>query len=180
MKTKWIVAAIAIAALSFALACTRNSTPSVKEQVASSISQAGLKDVTVDEDRDRRLVTLKGNVPDVGQKTQAAQLAMAVAPGWAISNEIGVLPQGDEHDAKAIAANLDDAIEKTYKAALIANKLNDAGIKYHARNGVLTLEGTVANPVVRDQAQQLASTVPNITEVVNKLDVKHQVATTTD
>ena len=180
MKTKWIVTVITIATLSFALACTRNSTPTVKEEVARSISQAGLKDVSVDEDRDRRLVTLKGNVPDVSQKTQATQLAMAVAPGWAISNEIGVLPQGDERDAKAVASNLDDAIESTFKATLIANKLNDAGIKYHSKNGVLTLEGTVANPVVRDQAQQLASTVPNIAEVVNKLDVRHQTAKTSD
>jgi osmotically-inducible protein OsmY len=179
MKIKWIVAATTIVALCLALGCSKQSTPTVKEQVSRSLNQAGMKDVSVEEDRDHRLVTLKGNVPDVSQKTEAAQIAMANAPGWAIANEIGVMPQGDEHDAKAIASNKDDAIEKDFKAALIANKLDGDGIKYHAKNGVLMLEGSVANPVIRDQANQLASTVPNVTEVVNKIDVKHQTAKTT-
>jgi osmotically-inducible protein OsmY len=175
---KSIAAVVAIATLLLAVGCTKTTTPSVKAQVERSLEQAGLKEINVDEDRDKRLITLKGNLPDMGQKTQAEQAAQAAAPGWAISNEIGVLPTGDESDAKKVAGNLDDAIESNFKASLIASKLDDAGIKYHAKNGVLTLEGTVANPPIRDQAQQLAGGVPNVREVVNKLDVKHQLAKT--
>ncbi len=173
--------AVAVIALCFAAACSNNNrrNASVKDQVSNSLHQAGMHDVSVDEDQGRRLVTLTGNVKDEGLKDQATQLAQNAAPGWAVSNEIGVLPQGDEHDAKAVAGNIDGAIEKTYKATLIANRLDGAGIHYGSKNGVLTLTGTVDNPVVRDQAQKLASTVPNVTQVVNKLDVRHQTAQTT-
>ncbi len=170
---------IAIVALLFAAACSnRARNVSVKDQVSHALHQAGLNDVSVDQDTGRRLVTLQGNVKDEGLKQQATQLAQNAAPGWAVSNEIGVLPQGDESAARAVSSNLDGAIEKTYKATLIANKLDNAGIRYHAKNGVLTLNGTVDNPVIRDQAQKLAGTVPNVSEVVNKLDVRHQTAQT--
>jgi osmotically-inducible protein OsmY len=164
--------------LAFAAGCARHEQ-SVKAQVRNSLDQAGMKDVNVDEDRGRRLVTLTGNVKDVGVRQQAMELAQNNAPGWAVANEIAVLPQGDEGPAKKIAGNIDDAIEKTYKATLIANRLDDEGIRFHSKNGVLELNGTVDNPNIRQQAQTLAATVPNVAQVVNKLDVKHQTATTT-
>ena len=178
VRTVSILAVVSMA-LAFAVSCARQQNASVKDQVNNSLHQAGLPDVKVDEDRARRLVTLTGNVKDVGVKQQATQLAQNSAPGWAISNEIAVLPQGDEGPAKQIAGDLDDAIEKTYKATLIANRMDSEGIHFHAKNGVLTLTGTVDNPNVRQQAQTLAATVPNCSQVVNKLDVKHQTATTT-
>ena len=47
---------------------------------------------------------------------------------------------GNEGDAKAIASNVDDAIEKNYKAALIARYLKSDHIRYDVKNGVLTLK----------------------------------------
>ena len=178
---RWVrmVSMLAVVSLAFAAGCARNQNASVKDNVDNALHRAGMQDVKVDEDRGRRLVTLTGNVKDVGVKQQATELAQNSAPGWAISNEIAVLPQGDEGPAKSIAGNLDDAIEKTYKATLIANHLDGEGIRFHAKNGVLELNGTVDNPTIRQQAQTLAATVPNCSQVVNKLDVKHQTATTT-
>jgi osmotically-inducible protein OsmY len=173
-----MVSIVAVISLVFGAGCARKQA-SVKDQVKNGLQQAGMTDVGVDEDRGRRLVTLTGNVKDGGVKQQATQIAQNSAPGWAVSNEIAVLPQGDESAAKSIAGNLDDAIEKTYKATLTANRLDGEGIHFHAKNGVLTLTGTVDNPNVRQQAQTLAATVPNCSQVVNKLDVKHQTATTT-
>ena len=178
MRRIRMVSILAVLAAMCAVGCARKQA-SVKDQVTNSIRQAGMPDVSVDEDKARRLVTLTGNVKDEGVKQQATQLAQNNAPGWAVSNEIAVLPQGDESAAKSIAGNLDDAIEKTYKATLISNRLDKEGIRFHAKNGVLTLTGTVDNPDVRQQAQTLAATVPNCAQVVNKLDVKHQTATTT-
>ncbi len=179
---RWVrmVSILLVVTATFAVAgCARRQNASVKDKVTNSLHQAGMTDVNVDEDRGRRLVTLTGNVKDDGVKQQATQLAQNSAPGWAVANEIAVLPQGDEGPAKNIAGNLDGAIEKTYKATLIANRLDGEGIHYHAKNGVLVLTGTVDNPTIRQQAQTLAATVPNCSQVVNKLDVKHQMATTT-
>jgi osmotically-inducible protein OsmY len=173
-----MVSIAALIAVTFSAGCARKSA-SVKDQVSNSLQQSGLQDVKVDEDRGRHLVTLTGNVKDVGVKQEATQIAQGAAPGWAVANEVAVLPQGDEGPARSIAGNLDDAIEKTYKATLTANRLDGEGIHFHAKNGVLELTGTVDNPAVRQQAQTLAATVPNCSQVVNKLDVKHQTATTT-
>ena len=179
MRCVRMVSILTVVTTVFAVGCARRQNASVKDQVSNSLHHAGMTDVNVDEDRGRRLVTLTGNVKDDGIKQQATQLAQNNAPGWAVSNEIAVLPQGDEGAAKKIAGNIDDAIESTYKATLISNHLDGEGIHFHAKNGVLTLQGTVDNPAVRQQAQTLAATVPNCSQVVNKLDVKHQTATTT-
>ena len=178
MRYARMVSMVAVLATMVAVGCARREA-SVKDNVKNGLQQAGMTDVRVDEDRARRLVTLTGNVKDPGVKQQATLIAQNNAPGWAVSNEVGVLPQGDESAAKDIAGNLDDAIEKTYKATLISNRLDKEGIRFHAKNGVLTLTGTVDNPAIRQQAQTLGATVPNCAEVVNKLDVKHQTATTT-
>jgi hyperosmotically inducible periplasmic protein len=176
--THGLLALALVFAIGIGVGCSsKRNNKSVKANVENSIQQAGVKDVSVAEDRDKMVVTLTGNVPEESQKTQAEQAATAAAPGWVIANEIGVRPAGAEGDAKSISSNVDDAIEKNYKAALVANNLDNAGIHAEAKNGVLTLNGKVANPQQRDEAQKLAASVPNVGQVVNKLEVKNQPAT---
>jgi osmotically-inducible protein OsmY len=71
-----------------------------------------------------------------------------------------------------MASNLDDAIEKNYKAVLIAKGLDKQHIRFDAKNGVLTLKGSVKSAPQRDEAQELAQAVPNVHQVLNQLDVK--------
>ncbi len=175
--TDGLLALALMFAVGIGLGCGKRNGPSVKATVENSIQQAGVQDISVAEDRDKKVITLKGNVPDEAQKSQAEQAATAAAPGWVVANEIGVRPAGAEGDAKSISSNIDDAIEKNYKAALVANNLENAGIHFGARNGVLTLDGKVATPQQREEAQKLAATVPNVGQVVNKLEVKNQPAT---
>ena len=89
-----------------------------------------------------------------------------------VSNEIGVRPEGAESDAKKIDSNVDDAIEKDFKAVIIANRMEKQHIRFDAKNGVLTLKGDVDNARQREQAEKLAASVPNVQQVVNELDVK--------
>ena len=145
---------------------------SAKDAVTNALHQAGYKDLSVDEDRDKRLLTLHGNLADDAAVSRAGQLAASAAPGWAISNQIGIRPKGAEHQAAAVTSNIDTAIEHTYQATLISNQMDKAGIHFASNNGVLTLTGTVDTPQDRTRAEQLARTIPNIREVVNKLDVK--------
>jgi osmotically-inducible protein OsmY len=98
-------------------------------------------------------------------------VAKAAAPTRVISNQISVQPVDQESAARKISSDVDSAIEKEYQAVLIANHL-DKGIHYKAKNGVLTLSGKVDTPDDRQAAQQLASSVPNVQQVINELQVK--------
>ena len=160
--------------LALSIGCTehRANTPDVKDQVSKSLDNAGYKDVKVDVDKDKQLVTLKGDVKSQEEKDQAEQVAKSSASGFVVSNEIGVRPEGAEGDARKIDSNVDASIEKDFKAVIIANRLENQHIRYDAKNGVLTLKGDVDNMGLRDNFEKLAASVPHVTQVVNELDVK--------
>jgi osmotically-inducible protein OsmY len=75
--------------------------------------------------------------------------------------------------------NLDIKIDKNLDAALIQNKLN-RDISYDVKNGVVTLKGNVNSEIRRNQAAHIASSVPNVQQVVNELQVKNQKASSTN
>jgi osmotically-inducible protein OsmY len=99
-------------------------------------------------------------------------VAKSAAPGRVIANEISVQPVGDESQAKEVTSNVDDGIEKDYKAALISSRLDKQHIRFAASNGVLTLKGTVKSTRQRQEAEKLASQIPNVKQVVNQIDVR--------
>lgn len=154
------------------LACSqRANTASYKESVEKALEQADLKGVTVSEDQDRNTITLSGKLHSEDAKQQAGQVAQQAGGSRVVANEISVEPVGMESQAKQINSNLDDAIEKNYKAALIAQGLNKQNIDYKATNGVLTLSGKVKTTAQREKANQIATNVPNVAQVVNQIDV---------
>ncbi len=171
---KLLVITLALGLLAGMSACSkqRANPPSVKENVEHSLDQAGLKDINVDEDRDKGVLTLKGKVQSEEQKAKAEEVANEAAGGMIVANEISVEPAGMEGQAKKIESNLDDAIEKDYRAAIIANHLDKQHIRCDAKNGVLTLKGTVDTVQQREAAEQIAAKTPNVTQVVNELEVK--------
>jgi osmotically-inducible protein OsmY len=67
---------------------------------------------------------------------------------------------------------VDDSIEKNFKAVLLANRWEKEDISYKAKNGVLTLKGKVPSQQERQAIEKTAASVPNVTQVVNELDVK--------
>lgn len=173
--TKNLRMLIVIPALLAGLACSarRSATDiSYKDDVQKALVQAELKDVTVSEDRDRNTITLGGTVHSEDAKANAGEVAKTAAGDRIIANEISVQPVGVESEAKDISSNLDDAIEKNYKAVLIAKGLDKEHIRFDAKNGVLTLKGSVKNTPLRTEAQELAQAVPNVHQVLNQIDVK--------
>ena len=174
MRNVRLLSVVLVLALAVAVGCStqRAGTQSVKDNVVKSLEQAGLKQIDVKEDRDKKVITLSGNVESEDQKNRAAEMAKSVAPGWVVANEIGLRPEGVESEAREVSSNLDDAIENNFKAALVASKLEDQHIRYDAKNGVLTLEGDVDTTQQRQTVEKLAASVPNVTQVVNKLEVK--------
>ena len=170
-----IAAVVATFILTFVLAgCDRNTRhPDVKTAVDTAMTRNALGVVKVSQDREKGVLTLTGDVETPDQKAQAENVATQAAPGYAISNEIGVRPVGEESQAKAVDSNLDDGIEKNYKAALLAHQnLDDQSISYDATNGTLVLKGSVKTSAQKSEAQKLAKAVPNVKEVVNEIEVK--------
>jgi len=145
---------------------------SYKDDVKKALEQAELKDVTVSEDQDRNTITLGGTLHSNEAKTKAAEVAKAVANTRIIANEISVQPVGSESQAKAVASNLDDGIEKNYKAALISNGLDKQHVSFNAKNGLLLLTGSVRSAGDRQRAGKLAAGIPNVQQVLNQLEVR--------
>ncbi|HZS28069.1 MAG TPA: BON domain-containing protein [Candidatus Angelobacter sp.] len=174
MRLKTATAALVSLLLALAMGCTSNkaSTPDVKDQVTKALDNAGYKDLKVDVNHDKELVTLTGDVKTQEDKDHAEDLAKAAASGYVISNEVGVRPEGVENAARKIDTNVDDAIEKDFKAVIIAHRLEKQHIRYDAKNGVLTLKGDVDTSGMREQVEKLAASVPNVQQVVNELDIK--------
>ena len=148
--------------------------PDVKDAVDSAMTQNNLGVVKVSQDRDKGVLTLTGDVISADDKARAESVAKQAAPGYTVANELGIRPQGAESQAKAVDSNLDSGIEDNYKAALKANKnLDDQSISYDAKNGTLTLKGSVKTAAQKVEAAKLAKGVPNVKEVVNTIEVKN-------
>jgi len=155
-----------------------NKSPDVADNIRKSLDQAGYKDVSVSQDRDKGVVTLTGTVPTDSDKAQAESIAKSGAGSQVVADKVAVRPPGDESDAKTVDSDMDKAIEKNLDAVLVKNKMK-RDVKYDVKNGVVTLTGDVRSQSRRAQVEKLASTVPNVKQVVNELEVKGQKASST-
>ncbi|MGB9486397.1 MAG: BON domain-containing protein [Terriglobia bacterium] len=181
MKTlKLTLTILMLLAVGSLVGCSRTSTksPDVSDSIRTALDQAGLKNVSVTQDRDKGVVTLGGNVASEDAKAQAESIAKSIATGQVVADEIAVIPPGVESDTKTMNSDLDKAIDKNLDAALIQNKLRK-GVEYKVKSGVVTLTGEVNSQSKRARVEQVASSVPNVQQVVNELQVKDQKATST-
>jgi hyperosmotically inducible periplasmic protein len=175
-KLRLSVAMLTLLAAGIMAGCSGPAaSPDVSDSIRKSLDQAGLKNVTVSQDRDKGIVTLGGQVANDGDKSQAESLAKSFAGTQVVADQIAVIPVGGEKDAKAVNSDLDKGIEKNLDAALIQNRMHD-NVKYEVKSGVVTLTGEVNSQDKRARAEQVATGVPNVLQVVNDLQVKNQKA----
>ena len=178
-KRPRFVATLGVLLMVFTVAgCSRPSTksPDVSNAVRQSLEQAGFTDVSVDQDRDKGVVTLGGHVATEDAKSQAESIARTMAAGQVVANQVAVIPPGSEKIARTVNADLDKGIEKNLDAVLVANQL-DSQLKYDVKNRVVVLKGEVDSQAKRAQVATLAASVPNVDQVVNEVQVKNQKAT---
>lgn len=183
MRTTFIVFCLA-SFLAFGIACSKQPTNagnngnqaandnSYKDAVKQALEQADLTDVTVSEDKDKNTITLGGKVHSENAKDQAAKVAQSAAGPRVVANEVLVEVAGQESESKKIQGNLDSGIEKNFKAAIQSKGLDKQHIRFDAKDGVLTLKGSVKNPQQKEEAQQVASSIPNVQQVLNQLEVQ--------
>jgi hyperosmotically inducible protein len=179
-NSRALLGIVTLLALSALQACSTSAkSPDVTDSIHDALKQAGLKDVSVSQDRDKGVVTLKGKVATDAEKVHAESIAKSMAAGQVVGNEIAVLPPGAESTTKAVNSDLDEAIRKNLDAALLEHRLHD-DVKYEVATGVVTLTGNVTSQTLRRSAELVAATVPNVQQVVNKIEVKNQKATSTN
>ncbi|HYW44302.1 MAG TPA: BON domain-containing protein [Bryobacteraceae bacterium] len=171
--------ALLVAGVSVGCSQTSAKSPDVTADIRRSLDQAGLKDVSVSQDRDKGVVTLGGRVESDGDKAQAQSIAASIAGRQVVSGQIAVIPRGAESEAKAVNSDLDKGIEQNLDAALIQAKLHE-GVTYEVKNHVVTLKGDVDSEFKRRQAEMVGASVPNVQQVVNELQVKNQKATSSE
>jgi BON domain-containing protein len=94
-------------------------------------------------------------------------------------DEIGERPSGEEGTPKKVDSELDSGIDKNLEVMLAQHKLNK-DVKYGVSNEVVTLKGDVPSQAERSSAEKVDKHLPNVKQVVNELEVKHQRATSTN
>jgi hyperosmotically inducible protein len=181
IRYKFLVSSASILVGAMVVAgCDKPAHPDEKAAVNDSLKNNNLSAVDVSQDREKGVMTIKGNVDSQELKSQAENVAKQAAPDYTIANEIGVRPPGAS-EAGAVASNLDSAIEDNYKAMIKSHaNLNDQSISADAKNGTLVLKGTVKTTKQKKEAEDIAKKVPNVQQVVNEIEVnpkKHSTAT---
>ena len=160
-----------LGSIALGIGCSKTNA-SYKDSVKSALEQADLKDVNVSEDSTKNTITLSGALHSDDAKSRAGSIAQANAGPRVVANEISVEPVGNEGQARKVESNLDNGIENNYKASLTSKGLDKQHISCSAKNGVLTLKGSVKTPGVRKTAEELAQNVPNVQQVVNEIQVR--------
>ena len=154
--TKLLLALLAMLALGSMFGCSKMSAKSadVSDSIRNSLDEAGLKEVSVSQDRDKGIVTLGGQVASDSDKSQAESLAKSFAGAQVVADQIAVIPVGGEKAAKAVNSDLDQGIENNLDAALIQNKMHDS-VKYDVKSGVVALTGEVNSEAMRSSAEKV-------------------------
>src|SRR5580698_11107795 len=101
-------ALLAVAAIGILAGCSQSSkAPDVSGNIRTALDQAGLKKVSITQDRDKGVVTLGGQVEGDRDKAQAEGIATSIAGGQVVSNQIAVVPLRAASEARSVNADLD-------------------------------------------------------------------------
>lgn len=169
-----IVAAAGLAGVMAIAGC--NNGPKYadsKDAVNNALTQNNLGSIHVSQDRDKGVMTLTGTVPADDQKMQAENVAKQAAPTYTIADEIAVVPPQNASATKAANADIDDAIEDTFKADLKKDPgLNDQDVSVKSKNGAVILSGSVKTAAQKREAEKMAKQIPNVQQVVNEIKVE--------
>jgi len=161
-------------------ACSNQpKAPDVTGRLRASLDQAGFNDVKVSQDRDKGVITLSGDVPSDNDKSQAESIARSMAGSQVLANQIAVRHPGEESTEKKVDADLDKSIEKNVDAVLVKHKMKK-NVNYEVKSGVVTLTGKVGSQSERTKVEELVTSLPNVRQVVNEVEVKGQKATSSD
>lgn len=108
------------------------------------------------------IVTLTGMVQTIGQRDMATVLASGIAGVVSVSNQLTVDPS--LADDLFLMREVRRAFNKSY--------IDSKQVRVEVSEGVVQLSGNVTTEVDREQAAQIAASVPGVATVYNNLTVR--------
>jgi len=149
-------------------ACSDNRAPDPSDKVSAALKNANIKDVDVNYDRDERVVHLKGNVENAGERTRAEQIAeRAVGTSGKVLSEVTVKGVDDK-----TADDNDNKIKDRLKEMIDNDPvLKDRSISFTVNNAAVEVSGTVASAVEKSKVTEMVRTVPAVRDVANGLEI---------
>ena len=147
---------------------------------------SGVKGRRIDVDTSGGVVTLRGEVASESERAQALRIARETDGVQRVEDTLAVnatLEQSppatpavadDRSSRESLGARIDDGVIVTkLKAKYIADsEVKAFDIDVSANNGVVTLEGQVANAAARERAVSLARDTEGVAQVVDRLSVE--------
>ena len=100
IRLLFMVLTLLVAGIMAGCSSTAAKSPDVSDSVRKSLDQAGLKNVSVSEDRDKGIVTLGGQVASDNDKSEAESLAKSFAGSQVVADQIAVIPVSGEKKQK--------------------------------------------------------------------------------
>ena len=165
MRT-WLLTAALTSAMALG-ACERG--PDVQKMADGALQSVDLDDkVDAKYDKSASVVRLTGTVDSADERSRANDVVTAAIRAHAqVANEVVV--RGLQADT---ADDLDGGIEERFKTLMDnAPDLKEGDVEFRVKNGVVTLTGTTASATQSKKVEELASSIPGVTQVVNSLAV---------
>jgi hyperosmotically inducible protein len=129
----------------------------------------------IDVDTRNGVVTLSGHVADEDERAHTLLLARTTEGVTRVEDHLTVMPDSGETAATGTrpAAPVDEAaLITTIQAKYFVDPtVKASAIDVSARDGVVTLQGTVANDAARKQAIAIAQNTSGVVQVVDRLTV---------
>jgi len=169
MRVTHTSVAIAFVVSLTAGACSRNTAPDPGDRTKQALTDANIKDVNVDWDKDARVAHLKGTVDSTRERERAAQVAeTAVGTSGKVLNELTV-----ENVNEKTADDMDGQIRTALKDAISRDQvLRDRDINFDVNNGVVTVKGDVRTSKEKNSVSDIVKSAPGVKDFANGLEIK--------
>jgi len=150
-------------------ACNKSAAPDPSDRTNQALSDANIKDVKVDWDKEARVAHLKGTVDSARERERAEEVAStAVGTSGKVLNELTV-----ENINEHTADNMDGTIRSQLNDMIDRDQvLRDRDIDFDVNNGVVTVKGEVRTTSEKTKVTDMVKSAPGVKDFANALEIK--------
>jgi osmotically-inducible protein OsmY len=143
--------------------------PDPSDRAKQALTDANIKDVKVDWDKEARVAHLKGTVDSTRERDRAEQVTeTAVGTSGKVLNEVTVENVNDK-----TADDMDGQIRSELKDMMNRDQvLRDRDIDFDVNNGVVTVKGDVRTTAEKTKVTDMVKAAPGVKDFANALEIK--------